>query len=164
MLENINKVAEFQKTTGSPVLLKPTIPDNQRTDLRIGLLQEEVSELENAAYKGNIVDVLDALCDIQYILNGTILEFGLQDCFQEAFNEVHQSNMSKFTVTTQDAQKTVAKYNLKGTEVYYRLVNKLHVIMRTSDNKILKGIHYSEPKLKPIIDKFKKIKHEEANV
>lgn len=72
----------------------PCIP-KERTDLRVSLIQEELNELKDAIADNNMVEVLDALVDLQYVLSGTILEFGLQHVFEDAFREVHSSNMTK---------------------------------------------------------------------
>lgn len=156
MQENIEKVAEFHKATKSPILESPAIPDMKRADLRLELLEEELKELETAAYKRDLVEVLDALCDLQYILNGTILEFGLQDVFQTAFQEVHDSNMSKFCKSTLEAQHSCFKLGDNKVEAYYKKVGPVHVIFRSSDDKILKGINFFQPKLKKILEEFKK--------
>ena len=63
--------------------------------LRLQLIQEELSELALALSQKRIVNVLDALVDLQYVISGTVLAFGLQDKFDAAFEEVHLSNMSK---------------------------------------------------------------------
>ena len=42
-----------------------------------------------------MVEVLDALADIGYILAGTIINHGMQEIYDDAFNEVHRSNMAK---------------------------------------------------------------------
>jgi predicted HAD superfamily Cof-like phosphohydrolase len=42
-----------------------------------------------------MVEVLDALADIGYILAGTIINHGMQKIYDDAFNEVHRSNMAK---------------------------------------------------------------------
>ena len=156
MTENINKVLEFHKTTGMKTLAKPGFLTNDRINLRMNLLQEELDELEKAAYERDIVEVLDALCDLQYILHGAVLDFGLQEVFEEACAEVHSSNMSKFCNSTWEAQESCKKYQFKGIETYYRLVNGKHIILRSADDKILKGMRFFEPRLRQIIDNFKK--------
>jgi predicted HAD superfamily Cof-like phosphohydrolase len=154
MKENIlDKVEKFHKATGAPVLSAPVIPDESRADLRVSLLEEELEELKKAITDGDIVEVLDALADLQYILAGTVLEFGMKDIFQEAFNEVQRSNMSKFCEVTSDARESVNKYYDKGVEAYYKKVGDLHVVYRIRDNKILKGRHFTEPKLKALLKK-----------
>lgn len=62
---------------------------------RLHLLQEELSELAQAVQDQDLVAALDALCDLQYVLLGTVLLLGLQDVFEEAWLEVHHSNMTK---------------------------------------------------------------------
>ena len=58
-------------------------------------MQEEVNECLEGFKNDNLLEVLDALCDMQYILIGTVLELGLQEVFEDAFAEVHRSNMTK---------------------------------------------------------------------
>jgi predicted HAD superfamily Cof-like phosphohydrolase len=64
-------------------------------ELRIKLLREEVEEYAEAARAGDLVEVIDALADIGYILAGTILNHGMQNIYDDAFDEVHRSNMAK---------------------------------------------------------------------
>lgn len=64
--------------------------------LRLQLIQEELAELAEAFSTENPVDVLDALTDIQYVLDGTYLTCGMDDGLKEAaFDEVQKSNLSK---------------------------------------------------------------------
>lgn len=63
--------------------------------LRLQLLQEELAELAEGMVDGDPVACLDALVDLQYVLDGTVLALGMQDVMEEAFEEVHRSNMSK---------------------------------------------------------------------
>ncbi len=153
--ENIKRVAEFHNVSGLEYRQEPGIPDHKKIELRLDLLKEEMDELEDAAYKHDIVKVLDALVDIQYVLHGAILDFGLQDCFDEAEQEVHDSNMSKFCKNTDDARNSVINYQFKDIEAYYKLVHKKFVIRRSMDEKVLKGLDYREPRLKQIINKCK---------
>jgi predicted HAD superfamily Cof-like phosphohydrolase len=64
-------------------------------ELRHRLMQEENDEYLDAAKKGDIVEVADALGDQLYILCGTILKHGLQYKIVEVFQEIQRSNMSK---------------------------------------------------------------------
>lgn len=63
--------------------------------LRLRLFVEETAELTQGLINGDDVEVLDALSDIQYILDGTYYNFGMADVKLAAFDEVHRSNMSK---------------------------------------------------------------------
>ncbi|MEO0881904.1 MAG: nucleoside triphosphate pyrophosphohydrolase family protein [Pseudomonadota bacterium] len=73
---------------------KPTLPSS-RVAMRLAILEEEVKELREAVEANDMTEVLDALCDIQFVLDGTFLEFGLHGVKKDAFQEVYQSNMSK---------------------------------------------------------------------
>ena len=152
-LDCLNQVAEFHQTFGHPILISPQIPSKERSDLRVLLLVEELKELQEAILDNNIVEVADAFADIQYVLCGAILEFGLGDKFKELFNEVQRSNMSKACNDEKEAKVTVAKYSLDGIETYYKEVNDKFVIYRTSDNKVLKSIKYLPANLGEIIQK-----------
>ena len=79
----LNDVAEFHDTFNLPVLDEPTIPSKKRCELRINLLEEELKELKVAIEENDIVEVIDAFCDIQYVLSGAILEFGFGEKFKD---------------------------------------------------------------------------------
>jgi predicted HAD superfamily Cof-like phosphohydrolase len=152
---NYNKmVEEFHKTFGAPILETPQIPSKERCDLRVKLLQEELDELKEAIENNDLVEACDALCDMQYILSGSNLEFGVGDKFDELFNEVHRSNMSKACTSQQEAIETLSHYKQKdGTEGYYKEVDGKWLVYRTNDNKVLKSINYSPANLKDIINR-----------
>jgi len=152
---NYNKmVEEFHKTFGAPILETPQIPSKERCDLRVKLLQEELDELKEAIENNDLVEACDALCDMQYILSGSNLEFGVGDKFDELFNEVHRSNMSKACTSQQEAIETLSHYKKKdGTEGYYKEVDGKWLVYRTNDNKVLKSINYSPANLKDIINR-----------
>lgn len=149
----IKLVEEFHNTFGAPVLDNPQIPSGDRCELRISLLQEELNELKEAIEKGDVVEVADALADIQYVLSGAILEFGLGDKFNELFLEVQRSNMSKACSSQQEAIQTLLHYKEKdGTEGYYTEVDGKWLVYRNADNKVLKSINYSPANLSEIIN------------
>lgn len=153
--DNLMKVLKFHQTSGLETRKEPGFISMDRMYLRINLLEEEVSELREAVNKRDLVAVFDALIDIQYILHGGVLDFGLQDIFTEGCAEVHRSNMSKFCKNTQDAKLSADNLTFKKkVEAYYKKVGDQFVIYRSSDDKILKGKDYFEPKLKKILDKY----------
>ena len=150
----LNLVAEFHKTFKHPILDKPTIPGEDRCKLRVALIAEELKELEVAILEKDIVSVADALCDIQYVLSGAILEFGLADKFSALFEEVQRSNMSKACRTEDEAKATVEHYLKKdGTECYYKEEDGKWLVYRKSDNKTIKSINYSPADLDGIVTK-----------
>ena len=146
-------VADFHRTFKHPIVSNPAIPDESRCKLRVALLAEELKELEVAILEKDIVEVADALCDIQYVLSGAILEFGLGDKFKALFEEVQRSNMSKACDTEDEARATVTHYQQKdGTECYYKQEEGKWLVYRKSDNKTIKSINYSPADLHKIIN------------
>ncbi|MEL6124369.1 MAG: nucleoside triphosphate pyrophosphohydrolase family protein, partial [Bacteroidota bacterium] len=106
----LNDVAKFHETFDLPILSTPTIPDEDRCKLRINLLQEELNELKDAIENRDIVEIADALADLQYVLSGAVLEFGLSSRFKVVFDEVQRSNMSKTCKTMEEAKATQVHY------------------------------------------------------
>lgn len=140
----LNLVKQFHDTFQHPVLDIPQIPDEKRCKLRIALLVEEVKEFEAAVANKDIVEVADAFADIQYVLAGAILEFGLGERFNDIFNEVQRSNMSKACATLEEAQATIDFNVAKDGGSYYTTpYNGKYFVYRTSDNKTIKSINYS---------------------
>lgn len=153
-LDSLNQVAEFHYTFGAPVLEKPAIPNETRCNLRVKLIEEELEELKEAIAAKDLVEIADALCDLQYVLSGAVLEFGLGEKFVELFNEVQRSNMSKACTTYEEAIQTVTHYFEKdGTEAQIVEENGVYKVYRVSDNKVLKSIAYSPAQIKEILHK-----------
>lgn len=152
-INSLNQVADFHRTFNAPILETPQIPSEQRCELRVNLLQEELNELAQAIKDNDIVEIADALCDIQYVLSGAVLEFGLGEKFVELFNEVQRSNMSKACSTEEEAQRTLEHYKQKdGTEGYYKQVGDKWVTYRNGDDKVLKSVGYSPANIKGMLD------------
>ena len=133
------RVIEFHKAFRSPVLKTPCIPSKERAELRVALLQEELDELKEAIETNDLVECADALSDIQVLLEGTFLEFGMQKIKKKLFDEVMDSNMSKLD--------QYGSPIINGENGVLDTTRPLH--------KILKGPNYFIPNLKPIVDNAK---------
>lgn len=99
----------------------------KEAQLRYTLMREENEEYLEAAGRGDLVEVADALGDMLYILCGTILKHGLQHRIEEVFLEIQRSNMSKL-----DAQ---------GRPIY------------REDGKVMKSDRYSRPDIASILSR-----------
>ena len=126
----IEHVQEFHETYGLPVCEAQNLDCEQTKALRINLLAEELDELKEALANNDMVETLDALIDLQYVLDGAFLSFGLHGVKEAAFNEVHRSNMSKLGADGKP-------------------------IVRPEDGKILKGPDYFKPDMSKFIDMVK---------
>jgi predicted HAD superfamily Cof-like phosphohydrolase len=148
----LNNVAEFHRTFKHPILNKPQIPEEKRCQLRVALIVEELEELKIAIADKNIVEVADALCDIQYVLSGAILEFGLGEKFKALFEEVQRSNMSKSCNTLDEAEATVKYYRDNHNTTCHIVPSDGHyLVYRTEDQKTIKSINYSPADLTSIL-------------
>ncbi len=152
-LDALNQVAEFHRTFKHPVEPRPIIPAAERCKLRVALLAEELRELEEAIADNDIVAVADALCDLQYVLSGAVLEFGLGEKFRRLFDEVQRSNMSKVCHTLEEAEATVKYYEeTRGIPCHYHKEDGAYLVYRNEDRKTLKSIFYSPADLGSILE------------
>jgi predicted HAD superfamily Cof-like phosphohydrolase len=124
----LEQVQEFHETYGLPVCGDIDLSCEQTKELRINLLQEELDELKEALANNDPQETLDALIDLQYVLDGAFLSFGLQAVKELAFDEVHRSNMSKLGADGKP-------------------------IRREGDGKVMKGPNYFAPDLSKFIKK-----------
>ena len=119
-----------------------------------------ISEKDNGIYdamnkgidrvEGDIIGILDALCDITYVSlgNGTLLH-GLKGKIWKAYQEVQASNMSKSCATLEEAEETVkVRSEEKGHPCHYEKIGDRYVVYRSSDRKVMKSINYFAPNLK----------------
>lgn len=136
MNKQLQQVGEFHRAFSIPRLESPAIPSSDRVSLRIKLQKEELQELVDAVVPfaepktdedklNQLVEATDAIIDQAYILFGTVHEFGLADIFEELFDEVQRSNMSKL--------------DENGKPIY------------REDGKVLKSSLFTKPDLKAII-------------
>lgn len=95
MTDALTQVYSFQRAFKMPVLQYPAFPSNERANFRLNLLKEELAEVEQAMSNKDMINLAKELADLQYVLFGAVLEFGLQGIFEKVFNEVHKSNMTK---------------------------------------------------------------------
>lgn len=108
-------VAQFHETFGVPMLADPGMPPQDRAALRLSLLSEELDELRAAIAAGDIVKIADALTDLQIVLDGTFLEFGLGGLKRALVAEVHASNMSKLDAEGNPVLRADGKILKEGT-------------------------------------------------
>jgi predicted HAD superfamily Cof-like phosphohydrolase len=145
----VDEVQEFNDTFGKPNNYKPTIGAKKEWQFVYDFILEELEEYREACEKGDIVGILDALCDITYVSlgNGTMLH-GLKGKIWEAYQEVQASNMSKSCETQEVAEETVkVRSEEKGHPCHWEKVGDRYVVYRSSDNKVMKSVDYFAPDL-----------------
>jgi len=140
----LNDVAAFHTTFEMPIIEVPAIPTKERCELRISLLQEELNELKEAIENDDLIECADAFCDLQYVLSGAILEFGLGNKFKTLFEEVQRSNMSKTCKSREVALATQEHYKrTKDVDSTIEEKEGEYLVFRVPDRKVLKSVDYS---------------------
>ena len=150
----VDEVEEFNALMNKPNNYEPTIPEKKEWQFVYDFVLEELEEYREACERGDIVEVLDALCDIAYVSlgNGTMLH-GLKDKIRPAYNEVQASNLSKACQTEAEARETVeVRSREQGEACHYEMVGDKYIVYRTRDRKVMKNINYFRPDLRQFFD------------
>ena len=145
----VSEVEEFNAVMGKPNNYTPVIPDEKEWMFVSNFILEELEEYKHACETGDIVEILDALCDITYVSlgNGAMLH-GLKDKVWPAYQEVQASNLSKACSSEEDAQETVrVRSEEQGEACHYEKINGYYIVYRTRDRKVMKNINYFRPDL-----------------
>lgn len=131
--------AAFQYRHPSPLTVD--LSCSKTNALREDLIREELHELEAALSKRDPVEVLDALCDLQYVLSGAVVALGFAK-FDDAFAEVHRSNLTKLW-SESEVNACVECYTFQKSGDKF--------IARRDDGKIMKSPSYSPVNLAPFV-------------
>lgn len=145
----VSEVEEFNAVMGKPNNYNPVIPDEKEWMFVYNFILEELEEYKHACETNNIVEVLDALCDITYVSlgNGAMLH-GIKDKVWPAYQEVQASNLSKACSSEEEAQATVElRSKEQGEACHYEKVGRYYIVYRTRDKKVMKNINYFRPDL-----------------
>jgi predicted HAD superfamily Cof-like phosphohydrolase len=133
--------------------------DPKLVTFRMSLITEEVKELNDAVKYKDMIETIDALADIVYVVQGMAAALGID--LDRAFNIVHKSNMSKLCRTEEDAIETVKRYKEKydsGNSPYdtpsYRKSSdgQYWVVFNESTGKILKSYKYTLANFSEMLD------------
>lgn len=123
------------------------------------IIQSELTETINALVEGDFTEFRDGVSDVEFTSLGL---FALSPfAFDVDMKVVCDSNMEKFDLSEEDAEKTKLKYSAIGVETFYEIVYDLgvtyYITKSTKDqhdyagkeypaNKWLKSYKWKEPK------------------
>lgn len=122
---HLEQVRDFMVTFKQEVNDLPTVSDFETRRLRYNLIEEELTELWDAFKNRDLVKIADALVDLEFVVLGGFVAFGLADLHEALFQEVQRSNMTKAW------EDGTVHYNTLG--------------------KVIKGPNYSPPNLRKIL-------------
>ena len=91
----VSEVETFNETFGKTNNYEPTIPSEKEWRFVYDFILEELQEYKEACERNDIVEVLDALCDIAYVSigNGTMLH-GLKSKIWPAYQAVSYTHLT----------------------------------------------------------------------
>lgn len=128
--DTLDYVRHFFDVFEIPYEGSPTWPDYPTAQLRLGLVKEELEEVYNAVDNRDKENLLKELTDLQYVLDGLYLTFGMDRLKILAMREVHKSNLSK--------------------------LGPGNTVIRNPAGKVLKGKGYKPAKLDWLVGEQKK--------
>lgn len=148
MKENNADIYDWLATAGH------NFGNTTKVSLALDLVDEELSELNQAILDDDELEILDAINDLYWVIGNVSYFKGITPEKIANYGElVSVSNWSKFCKTEEEAIATVKAYAL-GThpdkigeiiEAYHEEVNNLYVVKR-HDGKVLKSINYKNVK------------------
>jgi predicted HAD superfamily Cof-like phosphohydrolase len=96
MKKQLEEVKEFHERFQVYTQYSPSVNVSANIrDGRINLMREELDEVVEAMENGKLSYIGKELSDLLYALLGTVQAYGLAEKFEDIFDEVHRSNMSK---------------------------------------------------------------------
>ena len=120
------------------------------------IIESKLSKIKNEKTEGDVNELRDACADMRVVMGNLIHFSGLRTVYVEDFEEVMNSNFSKYCTNEEEAKESVRLYaegkhpNKMGEkiETYFEKVDAFYIIKKKDDNKILKSYKFREPEFK----------------
>jgi predicted HAD superfamily Cof-like phosphohydrolase len=147
-----DKVVDFNKCFGSLVSLEPNrklyLDHPNIVNLKYGLVDEEVTELIDAYRDNDVKEIVDALCDIKYVLYGMSAAFGINMDFEfkQYISKFDKQNIdySKIASTGDfEMVKTINEFKYSIKDYISNLDNNEFKTNNDNVITIIKQINYS---------------------
>jgi len=128
LTDMVEKLIDFHRAFGCMIGDTPQLVDSATALLRVRLMTSELSETIEAIAVGDMVEILDGLVDTMYVVVGTAIVYGMGDILAEAFNLVHENNMSK--------------------------VDEDGSVHHDANGKVIKPANYKPVDLRPLLERY----------
>ena len=119
MAENVQSMSEALEAT--------YVATKDPRFLRMHLILEEAAEVFAALLGGDELLLLDGLADLLYVVYGTAVTFDLP--LEEAFEEIHSSNMTKDVVRSADEPR------FRGKGEHFRAPNLRAILIEAAGKR-----------------------------
>jgi predicted HAD superfamily Cof-like phosphohydrolase len=125
----------------------------------INFLQKANLKLQNSEDKkeeGDLIELRDACADMRVVMGNLIHFAGIKDQFDKDFEDVMDSNFSKFCTSEQEAIDSVAAYasgthpNKMGDKIacFYEKVGEYWIVKVSDTKKVMKSINFKDVEFK----------------
>ena len=149
MAKEIEQVLEFHKVFEHPIGDVAKALSIKRGLQRHSYMKEELQEFHDAVEAEDLVEQADACIDIIYFALGTLVELGLADKYEDLFDNIQASNMSKVCLSMESAIRTAEAHDQPTT---IKPIGSYWKVSDANTNKIVKSETYFKPNLKEIIN------------
>jgi len=109
-------------------------------------------EFEDDVFNYNLVEILDALCDLEYVgPAGTSVALGIsEELFEKAFKLVHESNMKKLWT---EEEVVPQLFESKGYKYFQATFDKRPYLYLVKDKsgKVIKSPSFQKPNLEGLL-------------
>lgn len=169
------QVLHFHMVSGQPVKFRPEIPSEDRVRARLTFMTEEFLELLRAALNAdstgfiddaeralmmavrkvplrvNMPEFIDALGDIDFISEGTRLEFGVNG--KPVAEAIYEANMAKFPIheACKGAGCDFKDYDGRVAGLPYCMCRDGHLVYLRLDGKIGKPTGWEPPNIAGVL-------------
>lgn len=128
------QVKEFMLKMGQTRRDTPGFPDADTRLLRFRLIHEEAGELCTALMKGDLVQSIDGICDLLYVVYGAAEALGVD--LEAYFEEVHRSNMDKDPNVKDEFGKVIKPFGWTPPRIKEMLAQQLAIGKLKGDDNI----------------------------
>lgn len=116
------------------------------------LVDKYQSKYKDVDGQYNNAELLDGLIDLEYVQKNAVILWGFAGIYAEAWEMVHSANMSKFRMTEQQADRTIAELGvLQPTHEFRKEQGTYGWTVLRDDDKIMKPIPFRAPDLNTLL-------------
>jgi len=133
------------------------------TGFEMKLLSEEVREGYTAIAQNDIVELLDAIADVEFVYNGTVFKFGMSSLYPSSIEPITnyvEHHLARLVSSARDMLPDIPK------DKFYKLLEDVNAIVieanntkpnkKNKDGKNIKGSSFVEPqdKIAELVKKY----------
>lgn len=149
VLEELVEAAESGSYEEAQEFFSRSIKFLQKANLKLQNSQDKKEE-------GDLIELRDACADMRVVMGNLIHFAGIKDQFSQDFDDVMESNFSKFCLSEEEAIDSVMAYysgkhpNKMGEKIecFYEQVGEYWIVKVKETKKVMKSINFKDVEFK----------------